>query len=81
MAEPVLDRVRRVAADVFGVPVDSVRATSSVEDIETWDSFNVVHLVMALEAEFGISLTADEAAELASIPAIVAVLAARGIHA
>lgn len=78
MSASLEDRVRRVVSDVFGVPLGRVTATTSRDDVETWDSVNVVNLLMALEGEFGVSISIDEAADLMSVPIIVALLVEKG---
>lgn len=46
----------------------------SEEPIEGWDSLAHIQLMLAIEEEFGVTLTTDEMSEMTSIPAILAVL-------
>lgn len=69
-----LSRVRQLVADVLGASVDDVSANTSHEDVPAWDSLNIVKLAMAVEAEFGVTITPDDAMNLTSVRAILEVL-------
>jgi acyl carrier protein len=76
----VFVRTRKVIADVFGVPEESVTPESSRDEVKGWDSVNVIHLIMALEGEFNIALSPDEAADLLSVPLILEILKEKGVQ-
>lgn len=63
-------RIRGVLAATFGVPPASITDTTSSDTIDAWDSMNHLHLVVALEAEFGVSFEPEEAIGLTSVRAI-----------
>ena len=65
------DRACRVVADVLGVAPDKVTLDTSHESVEEWDSMAMINLVMALEAEFGVTLGVDDAAKLVSVRAVL----------
>jgi acyl carrier protein len=69
-----LNRVRQLVADVLGASVDEVNVTTSHEDVPAWDSLNIVKLAMAVEAEFGVIITPDDAMNLTSVKAILEVV-------
>jgi acyl carrier protein len=79
MAEALEDRVRRVVSEVLGMPLAKVTVATSRDDVESWDSLNVVNLMIALEAEFGVTLAVDEAVDLLSVPLVIAVLRRKGV--
>ncbi|HEY4240957.1 MAG TPA: acyl carrier protein [Kofleriaceae bacterium] len=66
-----LDQIRSVVAQTFGVPLASVTEASSSDTIEAWDSMHHLHLIIALEAELGVSIEPDEAVELTSVKKIL----------
>ena len=68
-----------IVATVFGAPLEEISAQTSHEDLEEWDSLNLINLMIALESEFGVTLEVEDAAELLSIEKIVAVLRGRGL--
>jgi acyl carrier protein len=71
----MLERVRRLVADVFQLPVEEIRADSSPDSIEAWDSLHHLDLVLALEQEFGTQFTPEEIEQLLSVELIAALLA------
>jgi acyl carrier protein len=74
MMAKVEERVVLVVADVLGVPIHSVDLSTSHETVDEWDSMAMINLLMALEAEFHISLTVDQAAKLTSVTAAIEVV-------
>jgi acyl carrier protein len=78
MADVLFERVRTVLSDVFGVSEGDITRDTTHEDLEGWDSLNLINVMMALEAEFGIALEVDDAAKLVSVPEILSLLAERG---
>ena len=45
--------------------------TSSMDDVEGWDSLNFLNIVLELESEFGIRIDGLDAAEMTSMPRIL----------
>lgn len=70
-------KVRGVAAGVFGLNLDDVAAHASSESLVGWDSLGHLNLMLAIEAEFGVTFSVEELGELRSIAAIVAALRSR----
>ncbi len=66
--------VKKILADIFGKPLESIDDDASTDTIEEWDSLSNVHLVLALESEFGIRLTMEEISRLVSYKNIIALL-------
>jgi acyl carrier protein len=52
--------VRGLAADLFGVDTTVLRAETSPEQIEKWDSVQHLNLVLALESKYGIEFEPEE---------------------
>jgi acyl carrier protein len=71
----MLERVRRIVADVFNVPIESILPESSPDNIEAWDSLHHLDLVLALEQEFGTQFTPEEIEQLLSVDLIASLLA------
>lgn len=70
MSTQLKDRVRTVVAATLGLPLEKVTDATSNHDVESWDSMNHIHLVVALETEFGVSFEPEQAIELTSVRAI-----------
>ena len=75
MTTPLLDSVRRIVSDVFEVPEEQVKAESSPDNIESWDSIHHLNLVLALEQEFEVQFTPEEIEQLLSVELIAALVA------
>ena len=73
------DRVCRVVAETFGIPMEKVSEDAGVNTIENWDSLAHLNLIMAIEAEFGISLTPEEAMQIMSVRLIRLTLEEHGV--
>jgi acyl carrier protein len=67
-------RLKRVLANIFGVPEASIDATSSQDSVPNWDSLHHMNLVLALEEEFGVTIPDDDAANMMSYKLIRIVL-------
>jgi len=74
MPEPLELRVRRVVSSVLGLPIEQVTLKTSNDDVENWDSLSIVNLMMAIEEEFQVGLSPEEAGDLLSVELITQVL-------
>jgi acyl carrier protein len=73
-------RLYQTMAATFGVAPDALDDSTSAEHIATWDSLNHLNLVMALEQEFALSLSVEDAIEMRTVGRIRAVLARHGVE-
>ncbi len=73
------DKLLNVVSQVLGVPVENLSDADSPSSIESWDSLAHINLVVALEAEFEISFSSDDAVEMLSVEAIRKILLKHGI--
>jgi acyl carrier protein len=78
MTGTIAERVCRVVADVLGVPSDKVDLSTSHKTVDEWDSMAMINMLMALESEFQISISVEEAAKLVSVAAAIAVVQEAG---
>jgi len=69
------DRIFRVVSDVLGVPIEKVNDESSPDTIQAWDSLSHINLILALEAEFAISLSPEDVLEMLSVSLIRTIIA------
>lgn len=72
-------RVAKIIASVLGVPASSLSDDSRQETTPGWDSLAHIHLVMGLEAEFGVCFSPEQAVQMTSVRTIRDALA--GIEA
>lgn len=78
MNDHVRSQLLLVFQHVFGV--DSVDDSMSVETLDEWDSLSHINLILELESEFGVSISTDEAIEIMSLPAVMALVKAKTKH-
>ena len=62
--ETTNNRIKKVMAAVFEMPVEMINEVSSTDNIEVWDSLRQMNLILALEEEFGITLPDEEVGNL-----------------
>jgi acyl carrier protein len=74
------DRLYGTIAGVLDVPPGSLSDESSPDTIPSWDSLNHLNLVMALESEFGVSLSVDDTLEMVDVRLIRAILNKYGVE-
>ena len=67
MKDHVYDKVRRLASDLFDVPVSQLTAESSPATLEHWDSVQHLNLVLALEEEFGVKFEPEDMEKMQTI--------------
>jgi acyl carrier protein len=77
MGDDTIDRVREIAADLFGVPLEDIGAESSQEEIEAWDSLAQLNLMLALEDEFTIRLAPGDIEKMSTVSAIAQLVDAK----
>jgi len=63
----IFEQVRAIASDLFGIPADRVKAESSPETLEAWDSTQHLNFVLALEEKFGLQLSPEEMEQMHSV--------------
>ena len=67
----VQSQVRDILADVLDLPDLTVTEQTTAEDVEGWDSFNHINIVVALESKFGIKFHTAEVEELRNVGDLV----------
>jgi acyl carrier protein len=75
-----MSKLKKTIESIFEKNFDEVASASHFQKIENWDSLNYIKLVVAIQAEFGIELTAQEIQKMNSVSAIDGILRARGLE-
>ncbi len=68
----VEEKVKHIIVEQLGVDEDEVKAQASFVDDLGADSLDVVELVMALEEEFSLEISDEEAEKLTTVQKVVA---------
>jgi len=63
----VSDRLFQLFSEVLEVDVSTLNDESSPDTIEQWDSLGAMHLVAAIEGEFGVQLSTKEIMKMTTI--------------
>lgn len=79
MSMTVIEQIQSVLAATLKVAPSDIRATTTSDDLEAWDSLGQVKLIMALEQAFNVEVEVDDFGLLASVPAIAEYLSRRGV--
>jgi acyl carrier protein len=73
------DELRELLGGLLGMPADALDEHSSLDNVAAWDSLAHLTIVLAIESEYGVSVSAPEALRLRSVGEIRRYLAARGV--
>jgi acyl carrier protein len=63
----ILSKVRDILADTLDLPDLQVTEQTTAENVEGWDSFNHINIVVAVESAFGIKFHTAEVEELRNV--------------
>jgi acyl carrier protein len=74
------ERLYRLVASVLNVSADELTDESSPETVTSWDSLNHLNLILAVEGEFGIGLSPEDAMDMSNVALIRAVLREHGVE-
>ena len=76
----VVKRLKKVLAQVLGVPAKEITGALSPADVPSWDSFNGLMLVSELETTFKVKFTMDEVTAVRCVGDIQKALERHGVH-
>ncbi len=68
------DKLKQVMATMLKVEASVIDADSSIDNIPNWDSLRHMNLVLALEEEFGVVISDEDAGNVTSYKLIKLVL-------
>jgi acyl carrier protein len=73
-----MKRLQEVLAGVLMCDVESLPPSTPLSDVEGWDSLKHVMLVVGLETNFGVSLSADEIKSMVTLADVGRILKEKG---
>jgi acyl carrier protein len=79
MSDELESRVCDLVAQVFNMPRSEVSLATSQDTTASWDSINIINLMIALEEEFGVHFSEDEATQLLSVQLTLMLLREKGV--
>ena len=74
------DRLYKTMAAVLGIAELSLTEESSPDTIPAWDSLNHLNVIMAMEQEFGIEFSPDDAMNMVDVSRIRSLLRGYGVE-
>jgi acyl carrier protein len=77
MSEQVYEALTDVFREVFADDDITLQPETSAKDIDGWDSFTHLNLIVMVEARFGIKIQTDEIENLQNVGDLVAIIDAR----
>ena len=60
-----------IVSEFTKINVSDIDDQLSTDNCETWDSLAIINIALAIESEFGVSLSAEQIANLTSIKKII----------
>ena len=76
-SQDVFDGVQAVFQDVFQDPALRVARETTAEDVEGWDSFAHINLIVALESKFGVKFRLAELQDLNCVGDMIDLIATK----
>ena len=73
-----VEKVQKIFREVFERGDLEIFSAMTVRDVEEWDLFNHINLIVALEEEFGMTFTTDEIAGMSNVGDLVEILHRHG---
>jgi len=67
MSMPAPEGLRQIVASVLDIPVEQVTPELGVGQVETWDSFGHLQIILALEGEYGIQFDPQKIPKLTTV--------------
>ncbi len=74
-----MDQLFSVLAEVLNTSPSELTPDTTRDHLDSWDSLSIINLAIALEGEYGISLSAAEVESLTTVKAILALLDKHGV--
>lgn len=69
--------LKQVLAEIFELDPSTIDGTTSIENVERWDSLQHISMIVSVEQEFGVRFSEEEMAELVSYERLRSALAGK----
>jgi acyl carrier protein len=63
----ILEKVAECIRSILDLPNQEITMRTTAEDIEGWDSFNHINIVVAIENQFGVKFNTSEVEEVRAV--------------
>lgn len=75
--EEIYQRLNKVFQDVFDDETITIKAETTANDIEDWDSLEHINLMVAIEKEFGFKFNMNEVTSMKNVGEMVSIIQER----
>jgi acyl carrier protein len=75
--EAIYARLNIVFRDVFDDESITIKEETTAKDVEDWDSFGHINLIVAIEGEFGLKFTMGEVTGMHNVGEMATIIAER----
>ncbi|WP_061249376.1 acyl carrier protein [Leptospira alstonii] len=69
-----MERILQIISDVFEADISILPKNFVIRDLEKWDSFNHISMIIAVENEYKVSFTPKEVESIHSIEELLTIL-------
>jgi acyl carrier protein len=70
----VREQIKQIMADILDLDPDTIDESTTKDNTENWDSLSQIHLFVALEQEFNVSLEPAEIESMLSFTDIITII-------
>jgi acyl carrier protein len=77
-SQQVPPSLRDILADTLEISPEEVTPDLSIDNVDTWDSFRHLQIILAVEGEYGVQLDPQRIPELTTVALIQAELEKKG---
>jgi acyl carrier protein len=67
-------RLKQIFAELFELDPSTIDGTTSIDNVERWDSLQHISMIVSVEQEFGVRFSEEEMAELLNYERVRATL-------
>ncbi len=67
----MVEGIKEILADVLELPKENIDETTTMENVDTWDSLRHMEIMLAIEGKFGIQFEPDELVDMTTYCEIV----------
>ena len=79
MSSHLPNTLRDTLADILELEPSAVTPALSATDVESWDSFRHLQLILALEGEYGVQFDPGQIPDLTSVDKLCQALKGKGV--
>ncbi len=64
----LIEQIRQIIAETLSIDVEMISDNATQSEVDNWDSMGHLNIIMAIERQFNISFSTEEAINCLSVP-------------